>query len=324
MNPELLHAVELAATGEGHAARQIVVRLAGEGDPDALYTWADMHWRGVLVDRDWPEALRLFQAAEAAGNSVAGQVVTNLMASGVTGRRDWPGAVERLAREAESDHQRAFALGLIEEMDLDEAGDPRQPPAGEQVLSTPDLRLFPRLFSQPECLHLRSLAEPLFGPSLVTGPNLEQLPDPIRTSDGASIHHLIEDPAVHALNRRLAMATGSTYPCGEVLLVLRYRPGQHYLNHIDALPGLANQRVRTVLVYLNEGYQGGQTQFPAVGYAFRGQTGDAIVFRNVTDDGQRDQLSIHAGAMVTMGNKYLASRWIRERAMFDESGPVGD
>lgn len=324
MNPELTRAVELAAAGRGEAAREIVERLAGAGDPDALYTWADMHWRGALVELDWARAFGLFTDAEEAGNRGAGHAVTNLMASGITGQRDWPGALDRLSLEAAEDDRRALALELIEAMDLDDAGDPRQRPASEQILVSPDLRSFPRLFSQAECSHLRALAEPRLGPSLVTGPNLEQVPDPIRTSDCASIHSLIEDPAVTALNRRLAMVTDSDYACGEILLVLRYRPGQHYLNHLDALPGLTNQRIRTALVYLNQDYLGGQTEFPAGGLSYRGQTGDAIVFRNVTDDGSPDRMSVHAGTPVTMGNKYLASRWIRERPLFDESGPVGD
>ncbi len=325
LNPELTRAIELAAAGKGHEAKSIVGRLAeGDGDPDALYTWADMHWRGALVELDWTKALGFFAAAEAAGSPGAGHIVTNLMANGVVGQRDWPGAIERLAREAAEFDDRARAFELIEAMDLDAAGDPRQPPESERLRSSPDLRSFPRLFSQAECRHLRALAEPRLGPSLVTGPNLEQVPDPIRTSECAQIHTLIEDPAVTALNRRLAMASESEYACGEILLVLRYRPGQHYLNHLDALPGLTNQRVRTALVYLNDDYMGGQTAFPAIDFAYRGRTGDAIVFRNVTDDGRPDRMSIHAGLPVTMGNKYLASRWIRERPLFDESGPVRD
>lgn len=324
MHPELTRAVELAASGDGDAARAIVLRLADHGDADALYTLGDMFWRGALVELDWGKALASFRAAQDAGNVGAGHAVTNLMASGVGIKRDWSAALERLEQEAERDEHRAAVLRLIEAMELDEAGDPADPLQADQILTSPDVRQFIGLFSPPECEHLRALAEPMLAPSLVTGPDLEQIPDPVRTSDCATIHDLIEDPAVHALNRRLALASGSEYACGEPLLILRYRPGQHYLNHLDALPGLANQRVMTALVYLNTGYEGGHTAFPAAGQSYRGQVGDAIVFRNVGDDGRPDQNSMHAGLPVVMGEKYLASRWIRVRAMFDADGPVGE
>ena len=134
----------------------------------------------------------------------------------------------------------------------------------------------------------------------------------------------MEDPAVHALNRRLAAISGSAYACGEPLLILRYRPMQHYLNHLDALPGLENQRVMTALVYLNEGFEGGHTAFPAAGISYRGNLGDAILFTNVLENGQADQASLHAGLPVVSGEKYLASRWIRREPMFDQSGWLTD
>lgn len=324
MLPDLNRAVELAQVGKGDEARAHVLRLADDRDPDALYTLAEMHWHGVLVDCDWHRALGYFVAAEEAGNQMAGHVLTNLMASGIAGQRDWRRAIARLSREAEENELRAAAMQLIESMEIDEWGDPTSLPDCVQICQSPDIRTFCGLFSASECQHLVSLAQPHFTPSVVTGPNLDQIPDPIRTSDNAIVHALIEDPAVHALNRRLARITSSEFDCGEPLLVLRYRPWQQYLNHLDALPGLANQRVRTALVYLNSGYEGGHTAFPATGISYRGELGDAIVFRNVLDDGRPDHKSVHAGLPVISGEKYLASRWIRSRPVFDSSGPIAD
>ena len=63
---------------------------------------------------------------------------------------------------------------------------------------------------------------------MVYDQNGEQALDPIRTSDGAGLFWLAEDPAIHALNRRIAMATATNYERGEPLQVLRYLPGQEY------------------------------------------------------------------------------------------------
>jgi prolyl 4-hydroxylase len=138
------------------------------------------------------------------------------------------------------------------------------------------------------------------------------VPDPIRTSDGSTFHWLIEDPATHAINRRIAALSGTSVEQGEPLHILRYRPGQQYHPHHDWLPP-PNRRVMTVLIYLNDDYEGGETAFPKAELQVRGRKGDALVFVSALPNGDLDPLSEHAGLPVTKGTKYLASRWIRER-----------
>jgi prolyl 4-hydroxylase len=123
-----------------------------------------------------------------------------------------------------------------------------------------------------------------------------------------------EDLVVRALNRRLATATGTEPTQGEPLHILRYAPGPEYKPHLDALPAVANQRHWTALVYLNSGYAGGETAFPELDLAVRGEPGDALVFRNVDAAGRPDPRTRHAGRPVTAGAKWLATRWIRQSA----------
>ncbi|MFY0022539.1 hypothetical protein ABTQ05_21660, partial [Acinetobacter baumannii] len=77
------------------------------------------------------------------------------------------------------------------------------------------------------------------------------MPDPIRTSDIAAFPLALEQPAIHAINLRIASASGTNVRAGEPLTILRYRPGQQYRPHLDTLPGERNQRVATMLIYLN-------------------------------------------------------------------------
>jgi len=121
----------------------------------------------------------------------------------------------------------------------------------------------------------------------------------------------MEDPVVRQLNRRFAAITGTKVECGEPLHVLRYAPGQEYRPHFDAIPGAQNQRTWTVLVYLNDAYEGGATLFDQLNIQFRGAPGDALVFRNADQDGIPDPRLRHAGAPVAAGVKWLATRWIR-------------
>lgn len=178
---------------------------------------------------------------------------------------------------------------------------------------SPLLMLFPNLFSPAECDYLIEVAAPTFEPALVIDASGSTRPDPIRTSEGSAMHWLIEDPAIHALNRRLAAVSGTAWEQGEPLQVLRYSPGQQYRNHLDYIPGADNQRIRTALVYLNADFEGGQTAFVKAGLMVKARKGNGIVFQNALPDGSADPMSEHAGLPVTRGTKYLASRWIRQR-----------
>ncbi len=235
------------------------------------------------------------------------------MASGLSGEVDWPAALTRLRGEAAVDPTRARALRLIEAMELDAVGAPRVVPDGERISDSPRVTRFAQLFTPDECDFLLRAAEPGFQASTVVDAQGRDVPDPLRSSDGAPLHWMIEDPAINALNRRLAAVSGAAYEQAEAMLILRYRPGQEYRRHFDALPGLENQRILTALVYLNDGYVGGETEFPRAALKIKGRRGDAVVFQNTGPDGRADPMSEHAGLPVTEGVKYLASRWIRER-----------
>ena len=311
MQSILAEAYALTAAGRDADAIALVNQGMARGDPGAMFVLADWQLRGTPVPQDLPQARELFRRAAEAGLVTAGLFYTNLLALGVGGPRDWPEALHRLRAEAAKNPRRTQALLLIERMALTNEGDPIDPPLGTLLSEKPYVMLFPQLFSEAECDHLLAVAEKEFLPSRVidsvTG---EEYHDPIRTSEGSTIHWLIDDPAIHALERRLGAASGTRAEQGEPLQVLRYLPGQQYHPHKDFVPGRANQRLTTGLVYLNEDYEGGETCFVRTGLKVKGKKGDAIFFRNLLADGSADELAEHAGLPVTRGVKLLASRWI--------------
>ena len=112
---------------------------------------------------------------------------------------------------------------------------------------------------------------------------------------------------------------GEPYERGEFLSVLQYRQEEEYRPHFDWLGAggdldLHGQRSRTALVYLNDDYTGGETKFMTPDLSVVGQPGDLLTFANVDKRGAQDMNSRHAGAPVTQGVKWLASKWYRERA----------
>ena len=312
-HPMLQQAISLSAAGRNPEAVLIINRLAAEEEPEALALLAEMTWRGGMVPQDPVRARDLYRRAGERGHGSAAMLYTNLLANGVAGTRDWPLALERLRAEGKADARRREMLTLLERMRLDVEGNPATAPEGRVLSEAPEVTIFERLFTAGECDYLRAIAEPGYAPSTVFNASRQLVRDPIRTSDGSTIHWLIKNPVVHALNRRLAAASGSAAEDGEALQILRYRPGQQYHPHLDFAVTSENIRRQTALAYLNHDYAGGETCFLKTGLKVKGRKGDVLVFRNAGPDRRPDPLSEHAGLPVTKGTKYLASRWIRER-----------
>ena len=269
-------------------------------DADALFDEAAAQLRANRV----AEARELFRRAGEAGRHDAAVIHCNLVANG----GDWRQGMELLAGLARSDPRCRRQFEIVRAMDLSAKL------VGEVISQAPRLTFFRGLFSAEECRYLVEAAGPMLAPSVVVDPATgRQRPDPVRVSDSAGFTLPLENPAIHALNQRIAAASGTTVAQGEPLQVLRYRPGGEYKPHHDAIPGFANQRVLTMIVWLGEDYEGGETLFIKTGAKLKGRTGDALLFRNALADGTRDPDSAHAGLPVISGEKLIASRWIRAR-----------
>jgi len=302
----------LLEAGRARDAAAALVDAARAGNGEALLELA--HWRvyGDIVRRDLAAARALFRRAADAGVDQAALLHAAFLANGSGGPPDWPGAIAALDRIAAASAEARAQLALLARMDLDGDGYPLSPPASEPLSTAPSAQVARGLLSADECAWLAERARPYLQPSVVVDPATGRMvPNPVRISDGAAFGVLQEDVVVSAINRRIAALTGSGYAAGEPLQLLRYGPGGEYKAHLDALPGNGNQRVATAIVYLNGGYEGGETLFCRTGLAFRGAPGDALLFRNVRADGTLDPLTLHAGLPLRRGEKLIATRWIR-------------
>lgn len=321
MSDPVNQAHRLVNAGDVRSAAGILQRAEQSGDARAARELAIWCLTGDLVRRDLRASRALFERAAVLGDQPSATVARAFIAGGVGGPPDWQRAISLLRAAAASDPEAAGQLALIEAMDLGPDGKPRAAFDSQLLSESPEVRLFPRLYSQAECSYLIAAAAPKLQPSLVVDPHSGRpVPHPIRTSAAADFPFTEENPAIHALNLRLAAASGSDVRAGEPLQVLSYAPGQQYREHSDALPGVAphQQRVLTFLVYLNDDYEGGETRFAATGLEVRGRPGDGLLFRNASADGAPDPRSLHAGLPVTRGVKQLASRWIRAAPLIVE------
>lgn len=95
--------------------------------------------------------------------------------------------------------------------------------------------------------------------------------------------------------------------------VTHYAPGQFYGCHLDSFAGAdSNQRVGTVLMYLNDVPEGGATHFPKLRLRCRPARGTAVVFFPCDVMGTPDERLVHE-AEVAAGDKYVAQVWVRRR-----------
>jgi prolyl 4-hydroxylase len=310
------HAQSLLEAGRVQDGLSLLAQAARQDDPGALNALAHLALAGDFVRRDLALSRDLFRRAASAGSVAGAAAFRAFVANGTGGPADWPAAIRLLAQDASRDPSAERELRLIESMQLSESGEPLDTVASERVSDSPEVTVFASLFSDVECDYLVKAALPLLQPSKVIDPISGELTaNPVRTSDAAAFSLVAESPAIHALCVRLAKASGTNVKQGEPLQVLRYLPGQEYRPHFDALSQTDNQRILTFLVYLNDGYDGGATRFMKSNLAVNGRKGDALLFRNADDGGRPDPNSQHAGDPIEAGQKFIASRWIRQRVL---------
>ena len=142
-----------------------------------------------------------------------------------------------------------------------------------------------------------------------------------RTSEGTYFLH-DESELLITINRRIAALTHWPLENGEPLQILHYETGAQYEPHYDffdpadaGTPKLieqGGQRVATLIIYLNSVEVGGATVFPEVGLEVAPITGNAVYFSY--NRPHADTLTLHAGTPVVQGEKWIATRWMRQHA----------
>lgn len=282
-------------TGDGVAASPhegvaCLNRAAGRGHAEATALLALIAAFGVLRPRSLSDAIICLRRAAALGWTPARQ------------------ELQLLARGAQDVNVAALTT----------------PPPARFVPESPRIRVFERFATPAEC-------------DWLIGRGRQDLRRALVYRGDAEGHHAADSHAnteadftfsnasvLLALVRdRIAAATGVPTDHFEVAKLLHYEPGQQFEAHGDfqdiSTPALAReverrgQRVATLLIYLNDDYEGGETDFPRAGFRYRGARGDALLFFNVDAAGLPDFNTIHAGLPTTRGVKWLFSQWIRGR-----------
>lgn len=188
----------------------------------------------------------------------------------------------------------------------------------------PQVVVFGDVLSARECEELIARArDRLTRSQVVMHDSQESTLSDYRTSEGTWFARGA-DPFIERLERRLAALMNWPVENGEGLQVLRYGVGAEYRPHHDYFapdkPSSAlhttsgGQRVATLVIYLNDVPAGGETIFPDAHLSVAPQRGAAVYFRYANARGQLDPLSLHGGSPVREGEKWVMTKWVRERA----------
>ncbi|CAI5525628.1 unnamed protein product [Closterium sp. Naga37s-1] len=189
--------------------------------------------------------------------------------------------------------------------------------------------IYKQFLSHEECDHIIELARPNMTRSEVVADNDTEEIDPIRTSYGTFLE-TAQDDVIKRIEDRLATWTFLPPENQESMQVLRYAVGQKYDAHHDFFEEDEKQqqgghRYATVLMYLTDGFHGGETVFPdsekdkevkddtwsdcgKQGVAAKPVKGDALLFFSLKPSAEPDLASLHAGCPVLAGEKWSATR----------------
>ncbi len=191
-----------------------------------------------------------------------------------------------------------------------------------QRLQRPVVLTLANVIGDEECARLIDLARPRLKPSTTVDSQTGGQAVADRRSEGMFFLPG-ENAFIAELDARFSALMNGPVAHGEGLQVLRYGQGGEYPPHFDFLvPGnpanaqsilRSGQRVSTLIAYLNEVPEGGETVFPEVGLSVIPRRGHAVYFEYANAQGQLDPRSLHAGAPVIQGEKWVVTKWIRSQ-----------
>ena len=142
--------------------------------------------------------------------------------------------------------------------------------------------------------------------------------DELRTSSSMFFQES-ENEIVTRVEKRISSIMSIPIEHGEGLQILKYTPGQEYKAHYDFFSSTSkianNNRISTLIMYLNDVEQGGETFFPKLNLSVTPQKGMAVYFEYFYNDEDLNKLTLHGGAPVITGEKWVATQWMRKQKL---------
>lgn len=209
-----------------------------------------------------------------------------------------------------------------------------------QVLSwRPRALYFPKFATPEQCETIIARAKVNLRPSTLAlrKGETDETTKGTRTSSGTFLSASDDKTGVlDFIEEKIAKAANLPRSHGEAFNVLRYEIGQKYDSHYDSFNPSeygpqSSQRVASFLLYLSDVEEGGETMFPfengvrikgydykqCAGLKVKPRKGDGLLFYSLFPNGTIDPSSLHGSCPVVEGQKWVATKWIRDKEQND-------
>ena len=197
--------------------------------------------------------------------------------------------------------------------------------AREIISEDPDASVFEDVLTTVDRAHLMHLSRPGLRRAHVINPEGGKagMASEVRTSMSTYLPFAVVDLIGRYVELKIISETGEQLEKSEPMSILRYAPGEFYRPHVDyfdpdlpTTPELledGGQRTASAVTYLAAPSAGGGTSFPKLNLSVPAVAGSTLWFRNCHADGRIDDRSLHAGDTVTGGEKWVVTKWFREK-----------
>jgi prolyl 4-hydroxylase len=190
------------------------------------------------------------------------------------------------------------------------------------AIDKPRIVLFGNVLSKEECEAIIAMAQPKMTPSQTRDNATAQLVVTQQRRSQGTFLQRGQTELIQQLEQRIADLSQWPVDKGEGLQILNYQTGGEYEPHFDFFPPeqpgsqvslkLGGQRVCTLIVYLNTVEEGGETVFPKLNLKFKAVQGNALYFSYTNSKNEIDRMTLHGGAPVTSGEKWIMTKWMRQ------------
>ncbi len=176
-------------------------------------------------------------------------------------------------------------------------------------LEEPLIVILGNVLSDEECDELIKLSKDRLQRSKIGNIRAE---DELRTSSSMFFQEA-ENDVVAKIEKRISQIMNIPVEHGDGLQILNYQIGQEYKAHYDYFASANNPRISTLVMYLSDVEYGGETYFPKLNLSVSPQKGMAVYFEYFYNDQTLNELTLHGGAPVIVGDKWAATQWMRRK-----------